>query len=158
MVTEIDGNLITLAQEGKFDVVTHGCNCYCTMGAGIAPQMAKAFGADKFKKEKKKHRGKIKKLGTIDYKLVRIEDGSVFVVNSYTQFNFGKNHPTGDIAPVDYEAIRLCMRKINYTFSGKHVGLPLIGCGLAGGDWNIVKAIIEEEFTDCQVTIVHFKK
>ena len=41
---EIDGNLIYLSREGIFDVVTHGCNCLCQMGAGIAPQMANEFG------------------------------------------------------------------------------------------------------------------
>jgi len=45
---EIEGDLIVLAKEGKFDVIAHGCNCQCIMGAGLAPQMAKAFGADKF--------------------------------------------------------------------------------------------------------------
>jgi hypothetical protein len=46
---------------------------------------------------------------------------------------------TGSTVALDYEALTLCMRKINYTFTGKHIGLPMIGCGLAGGDWNIVK-------------------
>jgi len=28
---EITGNLITLAKEGHFDMIVHGCNCFCTM-------------------------------------------------------------------------------------------------------------------------------
>ena len=28
----IKGNLITMAKEGKFDVIVHGCNCYHVMG------------------------------------------------------------------------------------------------------------------------------
>ena len=31
---EIIGDLIKLANEGTFDVITHGCNCMSTMGAG----------------------------------------------------------------------------------------------------------------------------
>jgi O-acetyl-ADP-ribose deacetylase (regulator of RNase III) len=50
------------------------------------------------------------------------------------------------------------MKKINYKFKGKHIGLPLIGCGLAGGDVTIVKKIIQEELKDCTVTIVNYKK
>ena len=64
---EIHGDLIQLANEFIFDVVTHGCNCHCTMGAGIAPQMAKAFGCDDFKMEDEEYKGDINKLGTIDY-------------------------------------------------------------------------------------------
>ena len=32
----IKGNLISLALAGEFEVIIHGCNCFCTMGAGIA--------------------------------------------------------------------------------------------------------------------------
>ena len=33
---EIEGNLISLALAGNFDVIAHGCNCFCTMQSGIA--------------------------------------------------------------------------------------------------------------------------
>ncbi len=61
------GNLIHLALAGEFDVVAHGCNCFCTMGAGIAPQMAKAFGANEFPLEDAQYKGNILKLGTVEY-------------------------------------------------------------------------------------------
>ena len=47
----VDGDLISLALYGHFDVIAHGCNCFCTMGAGIAPKMAAAFGCDNFPME-----------------------------------------------------------------------------------------------------------
>ena len=40
MINYVDGDLIKLAKQGRFDVIVHGCNCFCQMGAGIAPQMA----------------------------------------------------------------------------------------------------------------------
>jgi O-acetyl-ADP-ribose deacetylase (regulator of RNase III) len=201
---EVEGNLITLAQQGKYDVITHGCNCFCSMQAGIAPQMAKAFGCDKFPKEKRygievgldglEHTvetgnvGDINKLGTIDY-LTQTRSGGtsefdifdfdLTVVNSYTQYHYGRNHKDGVLIPVDYDAIRMCMRKINYLFKGKKIGLPKIGAGLAGGIWekremteeqhkfyltnkikypqDDIKTIIQEELKDCDVTIVIFK-
>jgi len=36
------------------------------------------------------------------------------------------------------------MRKINHIFAGKHIGLPLIGAGLAGGDWDRIRVIIKK--------------
>lgn len=33
---ERDGDLIQLALAKEFDLIVHGCNCYCTMDAGIA--------------------------------------------------------------------------------------------------------------------------
>jgi O-acetyl-ADP-ribose deacetylase (regulator of RNase III) len=154
---EVYGNLITLAQQGEFDVITHGCNCFCTMGAGIAPQMAKAFGCHLFTLEAPYQRGNIDKLGRIDYKKVIVDSKELIVVNSYTQYNYGSNHIDGITKPIDYDALTLCMRKINNKFKGKHIGLPQIGAGLAGGDWNIIKEIIKNELKDCIVTVVIFK-
>lgn len=172
MIKEIDGDLIKLALEGNFDVICHGVNCFCTMGAGIAPQMAKAFGCDKFYYEDKDYKGSINKLGIIDYQtgLVNdkgkfewsrsnnIFDGMLAVVNAYTQYKYGRNHADGDDKPFDYDAFTLCMRKINHIFKGKHIGLPKIGAGLGGGDWTLIRGIIVIELKDMDVTIVNYKK
>ncbi|RYD20572.1 MAG: hypothetical protein EOP88_14530 [Verrucomicrobiaceae bacterium] len=32
----VAGDLIQLAKNGEFDLIVHGCNCMCTMGAGVA--------------------------------------------------------------------------------------------------------------------------
>lgn len=164
MYTEITGNLITEAKKGNFDVIAHGCNIYCSMGAGIAPQMAQYFGADKYPLEMKPFMGDINKLGQIEWRWIDLETGehrnkrsknhTLAVVNCYTQENFGKNHEGGDAIPLDYEALTLCLRKMNHEFKGMKIGLPQIGCGLAGGDWTRVKQIIQEELTDVDVIVV----
>mgnify|MGYP006160996517 FL=1 len=157
MYQEIEGDLIALAKECMFDVITHGCNCMSNMGAGIAPQMAKAFGVDQYPLESFTRKGDINKLGQIEWLIER--DGAIpFVVNSYTQFSYGKNHADGVSKPLDYEALTLCMRKINHRFSGKHIGLPKIGAGLAGGDWNRIKKIIQTELKDMKVSVVIYKQ
>lgn len=186
MYNEIKGDLITLAKEGKFDVIAHGCNCFCNMGAGIAVPMAKNFGCDSFPLELKEtlyidqddqeiyyptnNFGNINKLGQIDYEDVHINTktgrilagytlpkpdfiNSFTVVNAYTQYKTGAS-----IKPLDYEALTLCMRKMNHVFKGKHIGLPMIGAGLAGGDWNRIKTIIQTELKDCEVTVVIYDK
>lgn len=163
MIEYIDGDLIKLAQEGHFDIVVHGCNCFSTMGAGIAPQMAKAFGCDKFRMEREGPT--INKLGNIDYKYCDVcfseksnYDKQVAVVNAYTQYKYGKNHSDGDVEPFDYEAFTVCMRKINQIFvSGKTIGMPKIGAGLAGGDWNRIEKIIEKELSNLKVIVVNYK-
>lgn len=168
MINYIEGDLIKLARSGTFDVIAHGCNCRANMGAGIAPQMAKAFGCDKFEMERLGTT--ITKLGNIDYqqfiltKLTAddIKNGNfkpeLTVVNAYTQYNYGRNHTDGDEIPFSYEAFTLCMKKMNKVFEGKHIGLPYIGCGLAGADENLVLDIIKKELKDCNVTMVRYKK
>jgi O-acetyl-ADP-ribose deacetylase (regulator of RNase III) len=170
--TEIQGDLISLAKRGEFDVITHGCNCFCRMGSGIAPLMAAAFGCDTFPMENPKtHEGMHNKLGAIDFQtrmittsgsVLTIAEGSkhcdmtdhpLHVVNSYTQYHYG--HKYG--APLDYDALALCLKKINFQFKGAHIGLPKIGCGLAGGDWSIVKEMILTYLKNMDVTVVIFK-
>lgn len=155
---EVKGDLIQMAKDGHFDVITHGCNCFCTMGAGIAVPMKDNFYCDEFPMEKPNLKGNINKLGTIDYEVQTVNGHNLVVVNSYTQYRYGRNHEDGDETPVDYNAIALCMKKINYLFRGKTIGLPLIGCGLAGGDWSIVKKIIEKELNNVDAVIVHYSK
>lgn len=171
---EIEGNLITLAQEGTFDVIAHGCNCFCTMGAGIAPQIARAFGCHVFPMEHESFRGDINKLGTIDYEETLISPiykalpgfdkhqpdfgGKLLtIVNCYTQFGPGFSHRKEATHPLSYPALIMCLQKLNYTFPGKHIGLPQIGCGLAGGNWDDVKGLIQKYLTDMDVTVVMYK-
>jgi O-acetyl-ADP-ribose deacetylase (regulator of RNase III) len=147
---EVKGDLIDLAKKGYFDVVAHGCNCFCAMGAGIAPQMAKAFGCDTFPMEASQHSGNTDKLGTFDYKVLKVDGKDLAVVNAYTQYGTGGK-------PFDYIAFEKIAQDMNKVFKGKHVGLPKIGAGLAGGDWKVISDIIKKEFTDCKVTIVKYK-
>lgn len=167
---EIEGDLISLALFGKFDVICHGANCQNVMGAGIAVQMKETFGCDKFEKENFMYKGDIDKLGTIDYSYFKVSEGlckkvtgihnpNLIVINAYTQFMYGVNHEDGVSKPLDYEALTLCLRKINHIFKGKHIGLPyVIGCGLAGGDIDTVIELIKKELCDMQVTMVKYNK
>jgi len=160
---EVDGDLIDLAEQGQFDIVAHGCNCFCTMGAGIAPQMARAFECDRFKLEALCYRGDINKLGQIDYGKAKLSverspvKAFLTVINCYTQFGPGYSHRVGATHPLSYPALIMCLQKINHRFKGQHIGLPQIGCGLAKGNWNDVKKLIQDYLTDLDVTVVIYK-
>lgn len=148
----IEGNLIELAKSGNFDVITHGCNCFCTMRSGIAPQMAAAFDCNVFPLEKRNTKGDINKLGQIDWEFN--EDYNIYVVNSYTQYDY-KRVP--NIPNINYEALSLCFVKINKMFGGKTLGIPQIGANLAGGDWNIIEKLIDQVTPNMDVTCVIYK-
>ena len=160
--SERQGDLIALAKKGQFDVIAHGCNCFCTMGAGIAPQMAHSFNCDNYELENELQVGNINKLGCIEYKGFdlydkgeRLPSKTLYVVNAYTQYSVKSTY---NKVPLDYQALTLCLRKMNNLFKGLHIGLPQIGCGLAGGDWAKVKEIITSELKDCRVTVIIYSK
>lgn len=150
---EVDGDLVKLALDGEFDVIAHGCNCFCTMGAGIAPLFAKYFNADRFSWEHPTQRGNYNKMGCIDSAEETRYKRPFIVVNAYTQYSTNASY--GHI-PLDYDALIMCLKKINKSYAGKSIGLPKIGCGLAGGNWEIVKGLIKKELKSMDVTIVNF--
>jgi len=133
---ELTGDLLKYAKTGQFDVIIHGCNCFHTMGAGIAKQIKEqfpnAYAADCETKRSSK------KLGSFSAAKVKNDvGGELFIVNAYTQF---EPNP-----PVDYEAIASAFKLVKKQFSGMRIGYPMIGAGLAGGDWEKISAIIDTE-------------
>jgi O-acetyl-ADP-ribose deacetylase (regulator of RNase III) len=146
----VEGDLIKLALEGKFDVIIHGCNCFGTMSAGIATTIKNTF-PEAWQVDFYTRRGDKNKLGK--YSFVEIEkNGNQFtVINAYTQYKYGFGKH------VDYEAVRKVFQRIKKDFSGKRIGYPLIGAGLGGGDWNIISKIIDEELEGEDHTLVKFK-
>jgi O-acetyl-ADP-ribose deacetylase (regulator of RNase III) len=151
---EIEGDLIKLAKEGHFDLIIQGCNCFCRMGSGLAKQVASDI-PDAVKSDNLTIPGDINKLGNFTVGIIYDYNNKPIskIFNCYTQYTFDASKK-----PLDYEALTLCLRKINYICKGQKIGVPLIGSGLAGGDWNIIKKIIEKELNNMEVTVVHFKK
>ena len=151
---EIKGDLIELGKQGGFDIIGQGCNCFCRMGAGIAYGIAKNF-PDAVRADNETECGDESKLGDYSVGYHYNDDTGKYlnILNCYTQFG----HNSAE-KPVDYDAIEKVMIKINNAHKYKSIGLPLIGCGLAGGDWNIVKEIIQKTLVDMDVTIVHYNK
>lgn len=148
---EIKGNIIGLAKEGKFNVIVQGCNCFCRMGRGLAPQIKEHF-PEAWYADNATIAGDITKLGNYTYATCKNNVGStVDVINIYSQYSYDSS-----TKPLDYEALTLALRKINRVFEGVTIGVPLIGAGLAGGDWDRIKVIIETELKNMDVTIVHY--
>ncbi len=145
------GDLLHLAREGEFDVIIHGCNCFCTMGAGIAKSVKMSF-PEAFKADKLTVKGDKDKLGTYSCADFVIEGHHLSVVNAYTQFDW-----RGKGLKVDYKAIKNVFMAIQKDFSGKRIAYPLIGAGLAGGDWTIIFEIIESALDGEDHTLVKYK-
>jgi O-acetyl-ADP-ribose deacetylase (regulator of RNase III) len=145
----IPGDLIALAKTGRFDVIAHGCNCFCTMGAGIAKTIKAHFPAA-YAADLLTTKGDRTKLGTCT-SAVMPAHGNLVVVNAYTQFDW-----RGAGVKVDYDAVASCMRWIKTHHAGTRIGLPKIGAGLAGGDWQRIADIIGKALAGEQVTVVEY--
>ena len=141
MIEYRKGNLL----EAKVDVIAHGCNCRKTMGSGVAKQIAQAMPKVR-SADRRLHLSPKKRLGKID--IVDVSDYPFpcsFVINAYTQLNFGKGGRM-----VSYRAISDCFERI-YEFvneNGHSLAIPKIGAKRGGGNWNEIERRINEIFKE----------
>ena len=157
---ETYGDLVKLAKEGKFDVLVQGCNCFQTQGKGIAKQVKETFPLVYQADREFGEAGDYNKLGCYSYAARKLEGGkSLFGVNAYTQYDYWSPGDPGNKVYVDYVAVRLVFRKIKKGLGGKGLkfGIPLIGAGLAKGDWRVISTIIEEEMAGEDLTLVRYE-
>ncbi len=144
-VIEYKGNLL----DTDCNVIIHCCNCFNRMGSGIAKAISDRW-PEVRAADDQTVAGDKDKLGTFTFAEV---DGRI-VFNLYGQYRYGT-----DSRKVEYPALKQGLSLIkehledNGGFAFYKVGTYPLGCGLAGGDWEIVRPIIEEVFGDQEVHV-----
>ena len=125
--------------DTKQPIIAHGVNCRGAFGAGVAGQIAQKYPQVRREYLKWFKQGKWA-LGEIQF----VKLPKLTIVNMATQDTFG-----GPGVHVDYDALSLCL---NQVFSicdsrrGEGMAMPRVGAGLAGGDWDKIKRIIEYNY------------
>ena len=113
------------------------------MGAGLALKIAKKWPAAKGCYAAALYSGK--HLGDVAYGMSG--DGlKIIVAHLFAQDKYGRGQ-----RHTDYEALASCLTKLQLLGSRlkRPVYLPYgLGCGLAGGDWDIVSKLIEDNCPD----------
>jgi O-acetyl-ADP-ribose deacetylase (regulator of RNase III) len=148
----IRGNLLEYFRLKQFDTIIHGCNCFNTMGAGIAKQIKEQY-PEAYKADLKTKKGDINKLGNCSHVILYEREYSQIIINAYTQYRYGGK------SSVDYDAIEKVFTRLNEwdTLSQTKMGIPFIGSGYAGGDWEKIKGIIERVTPNLNITAVEFR-
>lgn len=139
IIREIKGNLL----DTDLNFIAHGVNCQDKMGSGVAKALFTVY--PEVKQQYHKYfgdnihlaiNGQEDFLGTVQP--VTVKDGKI-VFNLFTQENYGYD---GKLY-VDYNSIQKCFDILtNQCDYVNAIAIPRIGCGLAGGDWEVVREII----------------
>jgi len=136
MIHEVDVSLL----DQPLDGIIHQANCMHIMGGGIALRIRNKW-PEAYEADLKTPKSDPKKLGTFS---VAVLPSNFHIYNLYSQFNIGFGRMT------NYEAVATGLSAIKYHAANaglKTLGLPkFMGCKLGGGDYRIVRAIIEVEF------------
>lgn len=145
MITKYhEDNIVRLFAQGHN--VAHGCNCFHLMGGGVAKQLADYYPTIS-KVDKLTNLGDFAKLGTYS---IAYGVKANLCFNLYTQYESGPN--------LSYSALVKCLENLNEWGKMKivipTVYMPRIGCGIAGGDWEKVKVLIDMFTPNVNIVIV----
>jgi O-acetyl-ADP-ribose deacetylase (regulator of RNase III) len=130
------GNLLDLAEAGEFDIVVQGCNCFNTMGGGIAREIRERYPVVA-SVDMETVKGDYNKLGTWT-ECDAGETNRFTIINAYTQYDMSKGTDV-----FEYTAFELILQKLCHAYGDRRIGLPYIGMGLAGGDKEVILEQIE---------------
>ena len=140
---EIIGDILSPASSGVQTIVCHQTNCLGVMGAGLARQIkAKHPNVyDEYRAKCDLIRAGIGGVGDVQYCNCHPSDGYI-IANVFGQYSYGRA-----VRHTNYKALFRAFKQIRNDFPYCTIRIPYkMGCGLAGGDWDVVAKIIEETF------------
>jgi O-acetyl-ADP-ribose deacetylase (regulator of RNase III) len=149
MIKIVEGNIL----EATEDIIGHQVNCQGVMGAGLAKQIRNKypFAYECYKSYCDEAENKKELMGSI--RQVKVDDGKI-IAHIFSQYGYGRNALYTDYTSLGKALQHLEIKARNFEES---VALPYgIGCGLAGGDWEVVYSMIETIFENYEVTLYKF--
>ena len=151
--------------ESGADIICHQVNCQGVMGSGLAKQVRERYPAvyraykewcEDYKTEEL--------LGMSQFVPVkkpweeRGENDPISIINIFGQldYGYGKCHTDYNALKHAFQNISLLVRMSNPS---PIIAFPYkFGCARGGGDWEVVRGMIEEAFQDCMVFICECDK
>ena len=140
----IEGDIFEVFDELDSAILCHQANCQNKMKAGIAKEIAKRF--PKAAEEDRKM-AKISKLG--NFSVATVKGGTTHLIcNMYTQYDTKPVLERPDKRATDYDALCDAWLRLGRWLRKTGIAYPVLvpygyGSGLAGGNWKIVKNIID---------------
>lgn len=147
MIEIVQGDIL---ESGK-NIICHQVNCRGVMGSGLAQQVRKKFPVV-YEEYLETIKNTPNPLGHTIFSEVG-ED--LFVASLFGQDGYGR-----DKQYTDYDALRKGLKTVCWFAKLKNysVAIPFgIGCGLGGGDWDVVYKIICDVFSDTNVDVAIYR-
>lgn len=151
MFNIVKDDLIKFVIKNKTNVA-HGCNCFNTMGAGVALSVRQMW-PEMFYADSATLKGSTTKLGSYSWAKIGTNQ---YGFNLYTQYNYGK----GSLFQVEHleSSLYAAMKAIaTSTVAVKHLAVPFIGSGLGRGDPCVIEKTmrkIASEIPEVDLTLV----
>jgi O-acetyl-ADP-ribose deacetylase (regulator of RNase III) len=151
MVKQLNSDIF----KAPINILVHQCNCFHTMGGGIAAKIKEKF-PEAYTADQKTLQGDKLKMGTYSVASVKKPQPYIkYIVNLYGQYFIGN-----DVRQTDYEAVYRGLDLLKYNLTKNKMNSLIIGfphgfgCGLGGGNWNIIEVMIQEIFDNYKTDVL----
>lgn len=135
-------------------IIAHICNDVGGWGKGFVLSLSKSLPKSEIEYRKwanSKDLSEMRpfKLGEVQFVKCAPQ---IIVANMVAQSGIGYKN---NIPPIRYDFLRECLHIIAYNSPkiNASIHMPRIGCGLAGGKWEIIKKIIDEELIQKNIEV-----
>jgi O-acetyl-ADP-ribose deacetylase (regulator of RNase III) len=135
----VKGDATAPQGEGN-KIIAHVCNDLGGWGKGFVVAISRRW-QEPERAYRQWHRGGVgDDFGLGAVQLVAVQP-DLWVANMVAQHGM---RPTGSAPPIRYDAVERCLEAVAGHASrlGASVHMPRIGCGLAGGKWELIEPII----------------
>lgn len=122
-------------------IILHQVNCFGVMGGGFAKYVRETFpncylAYRDYCNAHKNNRRDL--LGSVY--IWEDQQRRVIVINMFSQYDYGHSK-----VYTDYRSMDTALAAIRRIFPDNDIVAPyLLGCGLAGGDWNVVEPMLQK--------------
>jgi O-acetyl-ADP-ribose deacetylase (regulator of RNase III) len=132
-------------------IIIHICNDIGAWGAGFVLALS-----NKWAEPEAQYRA-LEKWTLGDVHFVRVDENTI-IANMIAQEGIGPDD--NGRPPIRYTALRKALYQVDYYAWMNHehntsIHMPRIGCGLAGGRWELVEELIQDT-VECPVTVYDF--
>ncbi len=139
----------TCPEDAGPRIIAHVCNDAGKWGAGFVLAVSRRWKQPEQEYRRAFANGRGLRLGEVQFVVV---DRDMTVANMVAQHGVRRR---GSTPPIRYDALRAALTEVARFALGQgaSVHMPRIGCGLAGGNWEDVSAIIAETLGDQRVPV-----
>lgn len=152
----IEDRVGSLFDQKDLTHIAHQCNLFHSFGAGIAKEIKERF-PYAYEVDKQTPYGDREKLGTCS--LGADNSDNCIIFNLYCQDGIGGQDRQTNYAAMGKVLLHIEHFLLGYIntqqFKNFKLGIPYnLGCGLANGDWKVVRPIIESVFAKSPIKVV----
>lgn len=154
MIKTVKGNVLSPIVQDGTRVIAHVVNNQGKWGAGFSGNLSKKWPEpERYYRQKARWDRYEFKLGNVQWVYPDFNDESIAVVNLIAQHSTHSHH---NKIPIRYDALEKCLKKLDVgakAIGPSTIHMPMIGAGLARGDWGEIYKLIEKTLISQEVYI-----